>query len=306
MPFDSFVVAAVVHEVRARLVGARVVKIYQPNQLDLAVHFRARSGKSVLFISAHPEWYRLLLTSSEHPTPPTPPHFCMLLRKHLEGSRLEDAEHQGLDRVVNLKFRRSDGCKSIIVELMGKHSNIVLVDGEGRILGCVKPVSSRVSRVRQILPGLPYTPPPAPPKPSPLGLTKEEMSSLLKGAQVDAAALSGFFSGLGTFAGREIYARAETPDAEGCAAVLFELTQRLQTGRFSPTVLLDLNGKPADFWAFEIRQIDSSRTEPRASISAAVEEVLEARTAAEQLSEKRRQFTAQAQKILRMLESNIS
>jgi predicted ribosome quality control (RQC) complex YloA/Tae2 family protein len=306
MPFDSFVVAAVVHEIRASLVGAQVAKIYQPGQLDLDMHFRTRSGKVVLFASAHPEWYRLLLASSEPPNPPTPPQFCMLLRKHLEGARLDAVEHHGLDRAVKLNFRRSDGCRHLIVELMGKHSNIVLVDSENRILGCIKPVSSRISRVRQVLPGLPYAPPPDPSKPSPLELTKEEMTSLLGGARVDAAVLTNSFSGLGTFAAREICARAETSDADRCAAALFELVQRLRAGGFRPTVLLSPDGKPTDFWAFEIRQLSPGKPEPRTSISAAVEEVLDARMAAEQIEEKRKQFAAQAQRVLRMLESNIS
>ena len=163
MIFDSLTLAAVRDELGKTLVGGKVEKIAQPEPLEIVLRIYHAGHKHDLLLSADPQEARAHLTLLRRENPPTPPPFCALLRKHLDGAFLDDVSMPlGFgERVLHLHFKAVDGAPyTLIAEIMGKHSNLILVTGAGLILGAAKPVGRSVNRFRQILPGVTYVPPP--------------------------------------------------------------------------------------------------------------------------------------------------
>src|SRR5207302_2397292 len=133
--------------------------------------FTGRGPRRFWLLSADARWPRAHAARARRPGPETPPGFCMLLRKHLGGSRLVEAEQVRFDRVLRLTFRRGEETRALVHEVMGRHSNLVLLDEAGTVLGAVKVVPPSQTRVRPVLPGHPYADPPgARPDPRPLSL----------------------------------------------------------------------------------------------------------------------------------------
>lgn len=224
MSFDGLMLAATVREAAASLTGARVNKVYQPGDHEIVLHLWGRAANHKLLISAHPQHARLHLTALSFENPPTPPAFCMLLRKHLEGSRLLSIEQPGWERVAFLRFSGTDelGLPSeriLVAETMGRSSNLILLDGERRVLAALR--RSSADSVRPVWPGQPYVPPPAQDKVDPLGPELfDRLRQAVAGAGLDFAA--------GAPAGAvELRANAASADA------LASLVQRTVAG-FSP------------------------------------------------------------------------
>ena len=139
---------------------------------------RTKNREAQALLSADARFARAHLTVSRPSGPPTPPGFCQLLRKHLKGARVEDGRQIGLDRILRIDFRPHEGeATALIHEIMGRHSNIILVNEGGRVLGAAKVVGRSISRTRQVLPGQPYQPPPAP-KQDAREVTAEQFVSL--------------------------------------------------------------------------------------------------------------------------------
>lgn len=167
MAFDGIVLAAVTGELQG-LIGSRITKIYQPEAGSILLHLHNRQSKAKLFISTHPVNGRVHLTKLNYENPLNPPLFCMLLRKHLEGGKIVDiTQGQNLERFLTISVEVFDEVgdrklKQIIVEIMGKHSNLILVDPEtGTIIDGIRRFSHEVSRYREVLPGRTYIAPPA-------------------------------------------------------------------------------------------------------------------------------------------------
>lgn len=162
MAYDGILMAALADELESRLVGGRIDKIHQPEPDALVIHIKAPGEKSMLYISANSNLPHMTLIERKMDNPLKAPMFCMLLRKHLSGGRILGIRQHELERIilVDVESRNELGdltTKRIIVEIMGKHSNIILVDTEENvILDSIKRIPFSVSRVRQILPGLKY------------------------------------------------------------------------------------------------------------------------------------------------------
>ncbi|MCH7903977.1 MAG: NFACT family protein [Armatimonadetes bacterium] len=163
VPFDSISLAAVVAELQP-LVGGRVQRVMQRGTLEIELSIYAGKER-YLYISAEAEYARMHLVTRRSPGPKEPPTFCMTLRKHLMDSRVEYIRQRGLDRVVDIGFKTKEGGFQIVAEMMGKHSNVVLLDADKKILAAIKVVHKSKSK-RPILPGKTYEPPPFDPKPS--------------------------------------------------------------------------------------------------------------------------------------------
>ncbi len=163
MAYDGILMAALTHELKERLVGGRVDKIHQPEQDALIIHIKSYKEKLMLYISANSNLPHMTIIEDKMDNPLKAPMFCMLLRKHLTGGRIVDVKQHGLERVVmiDIESRNELGdmsIKRLNVEIMGKHSNIILTNAEDDvILDSIKRIPISVSRVRQILPGLNYT-----------------------------------------------------------------------------------------------------------------------------------------------------
>ena len=154
------------NEIEEALLGARVDKIYQPSRDELLITFRTFDGVQKLMLSARAESARIHLTKQYAQNPKKPPMLTMLLRKHLGGAKLKSVEQDGFERILTLVFDATnelgDPVKfKLIIEIMGRHSNIILVDEKGIIVECVKHIDETKSSVREVLPGLYYELPPA-------------------------------------------------------------------------------------------------------------------------------------------------
>jgi len=168
MSYDAITTAAAAAELRDRLDRGRVDKVIQPSDLAVALFVRAGGANHTLLLSAHPQHARVTLTAArlakayDEPSP-----FVMLLRKYLEGASLTEVRQVGHDRILRLTFRAGPSSTTLVAEVMGKHSNIILVDEQDVILGAVKRITPAQSRYRVVLPHQPYLLPPAQTQPSP-------------------------------------------------------------------------------------------------------------------------------------------
>ena len=160
MPIDAICLQAVVHELEPQLVGMRIDKIQQPAKDQVVLLMR---GKRLL-LNAGTGAPRIQLTEILRDNPAEPPMFCMLLRKHLSGARITAIVQPPLERLVRLEMDASDelgraGRRTLVLEAMGRRSNLILLDEEGRVIDCLRRVDAEMSAQRQVLPGLYYQPP---------------------------------------------------------------------------------------------------------------------------------------------------
>ncbi len=166
MAFDGIITYAMARELRDRIVYGKIEKVYQPGPEDLLVHIHTQRGNVRLFMSCNSQSARVCLTEGSYTNPDQPPTFCMLLRKHLQGARITDVRAREGERIIEIDIEALNEmgfsvCRKLIVEIMSKHSNIVLVDIEtGKIIDSIKRISIDVNRYRQLLPGVIYQYPP--------------------------------------------------------------------------------------------------------------------------------------------------
>jgi len=182
MTFDGIVMAAATAELRKLLEGARVDSVHQPGKLDVLIVAR-QPGRSIRIIaSAEASCARVHVSFAERENPPAPPAFCMLLRKHLVGARIARVSQRDLDRVLEIGFvgPYDDPPKTLVIEIMGRHSNIILVDdASGLVLDSIKHIGPTLSRVRTVRPGSPYVLPPSQEKLNPLRVSAGEFTEAL-------------------------------------------------------------------------------------------------------------------------------
>jgi predicted ribosome quality control (RQC) complex YloA/Tae2 family protein len=214
MSYDSLVLSAVTRELQELIKGARVQRIFASNKTDLLLHLHQRNGSPVLLISCHPVYARAHLTSQRYDHLDTPSPFCMLLRKYLVGSRIHDFKQLPLERVLEIYFDPPEAMPPVklVAEIMGRRSNLILVDQKELILGAAKTVSWAQNPRRAIQPGEPYRPVPPQAKLDPLSLQPEElfkkMEIYLSKAETPEYALVQAVMGLSPLAAREIVYRA--------------------------------------------------------------------------------------------------
>ena len=265
MPLDALCLSGVVHELQNALSGAKIDKIYQPGRDEVVLALRAPAGNVKLLLSANPSHPRAHLTQISRENPDKPPMFCMLLRKHLAGARLLELVQPPMERVVDLRLEALDELgdrveRRLVLEAMGRHSNLILLDGEGRIMDCLRRVDSDMSARRQVLPGLFYRLPPAQEKLDPSSLDRAALESALAAAPEESQAdkwLLDTFGGLSPLICRELAFRAGgATDArlhqmgEGGRSRLLDelegLLRSVQENSFPP-VMLEKEGHPSDF-----------------------------------------------------------
>ncbi len=179
MAFDGITIAAIVMELNNSLSGGRIYKIAQPENDELLLTIKTNGGQKRLFISAGASLPLIYLTESNKPSPMTAPGFCMLLRKHIQNGRITQILQPGLERMIQIKIEHlnelGDLCaKNLIIEIMGKHSNIIFTDDKDRIIDSIKHISGMVSSVREVLPGRPYFLPQTQKKQDPFDTQKED------------------------------------------------------------------------------------------------------------------------------------
>ncbi len=273
MPLDAVCLSGVVRELRETILGLRVEKIQQPARDQIILTLR---GNKKLLMCAGASQSRLHLTGLTRENPAAPPMFCMLLRKHLSGGRLAAIDQPGLERVVILTLDIVDelgepGRRQLVFECMGRYSNLILLDGQERIIDCLRRVDMEMSEKRQVLPGLFYHLPPAQEKLDPLSAGPEDFRDMLAAVPdgTDAAQwLLDRFYGLSPLVCRELATTGcgdrehiwDAADRENLTAAfsVWQETVRGENGRrFTPWMLIR-DGKPSDFSYIPIYQYGSA------------------------------------------------
>ncbi len=258
MSFDGLVTRAVTHELQS-LVGGRITKIYQPSATDLLLHVRSKGQNSRLLLSAHPTYSRMHLSEVPIENPPEPPMFCMLLRKHVEGAIVEKISQVGLERIVHLDLRGRNElgdettCR-IIVEIMGRHSNIILMDPTtGKIMDGIRRVTPAISRHRVVAPGAIYQPPPEQKKKNPLTADYHGFISSLDFNQgkLDQQLIQRF-SGIGPPTAQEIIFRAGLGDRQQLWEVFSAIMSKVSNHQYEPTIA---QGKKTVFAAISLTHL---------------------------------------------------
>ena len=324
MAFDGITVAALTAELKKTLIGSRIYKIAQPEADELLLTLKTTDGgQKRLFISADASLPLLYFTNYNKQAPMTAPGFCMLLRKHLQNGRIVDVSQPGLERIIRIHIEHlnemGDLCrKMLVVEIMGKHSNIIFINDEEMIIDSIKHISGMVSSVREVLPGRNYFIPITQEKADPLTVTKEAFHAAVTGRAMPIyKALYTSFTGLSPVISQEICVRAGI-DGDASTAVFTQaddgavLLSRLYTafltvmtsvkeGTFSPSIFYE-NGAPVEFSALPLISYEMNEKKEFASIS----ELLEQYYAEKNKITRIRQKSADLRKIVQTaLERNV-
>ncbi|MDD4168745.1 MAG: NFACT RNA binding domain-containing protein [Desulfotomaculaceae bacterium] len=272
MPYDGLVLAAITKELDEKLTGGRIDRIHQPtrDEIVLVVHRPGFRGR--LLLSANAQSARVHLTGTTRENPAAAPVFCMVLRKHLEGGRIISVQQPGLERMLLIKVEAWDELgrrlpKHLICEIMGKHSNILLVEPVSNIIiDGIKRYSHAVSRYREVLPGQPYLPPPSQNKLNPLLFNEEQFRRHCLDAPLETTLvelLQGRFEGLSKVTCREIIDRANLAAdvlLDHCGEYEFrslwepihQIMALAREGRFAPCLTCGNKGQALDFAALEL------------------------------------------------------
>ena len=275
MAFDGIVIHALTDELNKLLCGGKIDKIHQPERSTLTVNIRTKNGGYKLLLCANPSCARVHLMSNSMENPSAPPMFCMLLRKHLSGGKITLIEQPDFERIIHIHIENYDEMgyiseKILICELMGKYSNIILVNKDCKIIDSIFHVDFTVSSVRQILPGLIYTEPPGQGKKNPLEFGKQEIKDMLAKNDVPLfKQLMDNFKGISPLMAREtVYRALGRTDACGSEVtdeqfdrtgyIFYTLMQNTSVGDYSPCAAFDKTTKKLlDFNAFTIEQYEN-------------------------------------------------
>ena len=293
MPLDALCLTAVAGEVRAAVQGGKIDKIYQPTRDEVVLYIRGPAGNVRLLLSANPGHPRAHLTERNRENPEQPPMFCMLLRKHLQGARILELNQPPLERILDFRLETLDELgdrveRRLVLEAMGRSANLLLLDGEGRIVDCTRRVDGDLARgQRQLLPGLFYRQPPAVDKLNPFTLEPEELRLTLEnplGKAWDKLLLDSF-TGLSPLVARELAFRAGD-DSEKLAAELEKLGKAVEENHFT-AYLLVREGKPVDFTFLPVLQYGpETESIPRESFSALLDDFFSDRESAERVRQR--------------------
>ena len=293
MPLDALCLTAVAGEVRAAVQGGKIDKIYQPTRDEVVLYIRGPAGNVRLLLSANPGHPRAHLTERNRENPEQPPMFCMLLRKHLQGARILELNQPPLERILDFRLETLDELgdrveRRLVLEAMGRSANLLLLDGEGRIVDCTRRVDGDLAKgQRQLLPGLFYRQPPTVDKLNPFTLSPEELRLVLAnplGKAWDKLLLDSF-TGLSPLVARELAFRAGD-DSEKLAAELEKLGKAVEENHFT-AYLLVREGKPVDFTFLPVLQYGpETESIPQESFSALLDDFFSDRESAERVRQR--------------------
>lgn len=287
MAFDGITIANIVKDLRAALLGGRINKIAQPEADELLLTIKNNGAQYRLCISASASLPLIYLTESNKTSPLTAPNFCMLLRKHIQNGRIADISQPGLERIIHLDVEHLDEMgdvrrKKLIVEIMGKHSNIIFCDENLTILDSIKRVSALVSSVREVLPGKSYFIPETQEKFNPLTADRDFfLQHVFEKNMPCFKALYTIFTGLSPAISHEMCYRAGGNTDSSTAACTQEDKERLyesfasmmeqvKTGEFSPCIVYE-NGIPAEYASLTLTSYPESMRKNFQSISNVLE-----------------------------------
>lgn len=305
MALDGIMLSMLKNEVSEKLIGARIDKIHQPSKEELVISFRWNGGNGKLLISAAANSPRIHFTESSVDNPKNPPMFCMLMRKHLGGAKLVEIEQFGLERMLHLSFSTYNefGDPVIVklaVEIMGRHSNIMLIGPDGRIIDAIKRVTADMSSVRQVMPGMTYVFPPAQNKMNTLDIDGMALEERLKaGRDIPLSkALMENLDGISPIVCRElsekVTAGADTKthdlinvDFEKLIDGIKEISSAVYNKTAAPYMVVEESGHPIDFTFIPIEQYgNAAEIKKYDSFSAMLDKYYSERSGADRMKQR--------------------
>lgn len=271
MAFDGIVTRAMVRELQDRILLGKIEKVYQPEADELVFHIHTKNGNVKLLASVGSAHARVCFITENPVNPPAPLAFCMLLRKHLQGGRITEITQKDSERIIEISLETLNELgftmsKKLIFEIMGKHSNIVLVDiASGKIIDSIKRVSFDVNRVRQILPGMIYQYPPAQDKIPFREISADQLEALA----ADGKSILRSVGGIAPAFAEELALRAGVQRSGYLSDVLAAIES---PNHADARVYLDESGAPIDFYPVALSELEEScRVERFGDLSSAME-----------------------------------
>lgn len=318
MAFDGITIANIVTELNQTITGGKINKIAQPENDELIITIKNQRKQYRLFLSASASLPLIYLTETNKPSPLTAPNFCMLLRKHIGSGKIIAIEQPGMERIIRFTIEHlnelGDLCtKYLIVEIMGKHSNIIFCNEEDQIIDSIKHVSAHMSSVREVLPGRPYFIPETQSKLNPFVLTEEIFQEKIFPRPVNVAkAIYTSITGISPLMAEEVCYRAgidggiptdglEDVERVHLAHTFLRMVDDIRDGHFEPNIIY--KGKePVEFACFPLSQYQDYRAVSYPSIFP----VLETYYAEKNIVTKMRHKTVDLRKIVQnALERNV-
>lgn len=273
MAFDGITISAIVNELNNNILDGRISKIAQPENDELLLTIKTREKQIRLSICANPSLPLIYLTNDNKISPVTAPNFCMLLRKHIQNGRITAITQPSLERIINIDIEHlnemGDLCnKKLIVELMGKHSNIIFADDNNVIIDSIKHISSQVSSLREVLPGREYFIPVTEEKENPLKADEESFKrNLLSKNMPVFKAIYSSYTGISPFYSHEICAKAlvdgdlstealEEKDVTNLFNSFSECMQLVVNAQFTPIAVYE-NNQPFEYSTLPLTSFNS-------------------------------------------------
>lgn len=262
MSYDGLFTHAIVNELRENILDGRVTKIHQPFNNELLIRIRANRKNHQLLLSAHPQYARVQLTDLKFENPQQPPQFCMVLRKYIENSRLIDIVQVENDRVIEFIFTGRDELGDeqnyhLIAEIMGRHSNILLVNkNDEKLFEAIRHVPPSMNSYRTLLPGATYRPAPAQDNIDPFAFSGE-LTIAGDNMKEKTKSIQSQFQGFGRDSAKELIARIDSSQSKSQTEVFKDFLKLYVENNYQPT--LTEVGNRSSFTALPYHSIDGEK-----------------------------------------------
>lgn len=283
MAFDGIAIANIVKELEGTILGGKISKIAQPEKDELMLTIKNNGSQYRLMISADATLPLIYLTDTNKLSPMTAPNFCMLLRKHVQNARITNVFQPSLERIIHIELEHLDElgdlCKKVlVVEIMGKHSNIIFCNSEKIVIDSIKHISGMVSSVREVLPGRSYFIPETTDKKNPLEVTEREFREAVYKKELPSfKAIYTSFTGISPIIAKEMcYLGKVNEDQLANTLIELEKTnlfqgfqqimEKVKIGKFTPHIIYD-KGEPIEFGTFPLMIYANKQTKEYDSIS---------------------------------------
>ena len=289
MAFDGITVSAIKAEIEDKILGGRIDKGYQPEKDEIILGIRSMGQAYKLLLTSNASNPKFHFTQTNPSNPMTPPLFCMVMRKHLQSGKIIKIEQPDFDRILNIYVESLNelgdySVKKLVLEIMGRHSNIILTDENNTILDCIKHIGHDTSSVREVLPGREYTLPPSQGKINTLELDNNDFNEVLENNpsfEIQSVIYKNY-TGISPIAASEICYRANVNGSTPVEAltdiqkeIVFnkfaELVEDIKANRFYPESITNEKGKTIDFSPIEMTQFNGLEIKKYTSISELIE-----------------------------------
>lgn len=289
MALDGFTLSNIIYELKSNIIGGRVDKVYQPEKDEIILQIRNKGNAYKLLLTANASSPRLHFTTIQKENPINAPLFCMVLRKHLSSGKIIDITQPKFERIVNIQVESINelgdySVKTLIFEIMGKHSNIILIDDKNNILESIKHISFDKSSVREVLPGRSYSLPPSQNKKNPLETNFKEFMDIIKNSMPTKAQqiIYKSYNGISPILASEICINANVDPSINTEELLDNQIEDLYKSldkiiklnlqeKFNPQIIYNENDTVLDFTVFDFTMFNNLEKKYFSSISELLE-----------------------------------